>query len=376
MADNSQLNEPTMLSRFQVGEVLLSPLVIQSCVILGGQGGKVDARLTVAMPGGADVFSFVVETKARGTPQAIQLAVAQAKAAKLDGEWPMIQVPYLAPERILELEKEGVSGVDLCGNGVVVVPGRVWVVRVGSPNLYRDSRPLSNPYRGRSALVARMLLKRPEWPSLSELAAGITAAGGELSLPQVSKAVQAMTEDLVVSKESGGIKLCDPLRLLDKLGSEWKKPRQIWNRTGSAGRNTKIQTSSPYHSKQSLRLPKGADWAQALSSVPELRWAVTGESSVTRYAMFAQGGPLRIAVSDMELAMAHLGGAVEPVPSFADIELMQTEDAGPFFDTEADENGVRWAGRLQAWLELQAGDARQQEAAKDLRTQILKEVKA
>ena len=67
---------------------------------------------------------------------------------------------------------------------------------------------------------------------------------------------------------------------------------------------------------------------------------------------------------------------MEPVPSFADIELMQTEDAGPFFDTEADENGVRWAGRLQAWLELQAGDARQQEAAKDLRTQILKEVKA
>ncbi len=375
MTDNSQLTESTMLSRLQVGEVLLSPLVIKSCVILGGPKDKIDARLTVAMPSGADVFAFVVETKARGTPQAIQLAVAQARAATQDGEWPMIQVPYLSPERILELEKEGVSGVDLCGNGVVVVPGRVWVVRVGSPNRYRDSRPLSNPYRGRSALVARMLLKHPQWPSLSELAAAITGAGGELSLPQVSKAVQAMTEELIVSKESGGIKLCDPLRLLDRLGSEWKKPRQFWNRTDRAGRSMKIQVSSPYHSRQSLRLPKGADWAQALSSATELRWAVTGESSVNRYAMFAQGGPPRIVVSDMGLALAGLGGTPEPVPSFADIELLETEDPGAFFNHETDANGARWAGKLQTWLELQAGDARQQEAAKEIREQILKEVK-
>jgi len=374
MADNSQLTESTMLSRFQVGEVLLSPLVIKSCVILGGPKDKIDARLTVAMPSGADVFAFVVETKARGTPQAIQLAVAQARAATQDGEWPMIQVPYLSPERILELEKEGVSGVDLCGNGVVVVPGRVWVVRVGSPNRYRDSRPLSNPYRGRSALVARMLLRHPQWPSLSELAAAITSAGGGLSLPQVSKAIQAMTEELIVSKESGGIKLCDPLRLLDKLGGEWKKLRQFMMIT-SGGRSTKLEVNRLYHSRHSLRLPKGTDWAQALSSAPELRWTVSGESSVNRYAMFAQGGPWRIFVSDIRLALARLGGTPEPVPSFADIELLQTEDPAAFFDQETDANGVRWAGKLQTWLELQAGDARQQEAAKEIHEQILKEVK-
>lgn len=364
-----------MLSRFQVGEVLLAPLVIRSCVILGGPKDKGDARLEVSVPDRAEVFPFVVETKARGTPQNIQLAVAQARAATQAGEWPMIQVPYLSPERILELEKEGVSGVDLCGNGVVMVPGLLWVVRVGSPNRFRDSRPLSNPYRGRSALVARMLLKRPHWETLSELAASITSAGGELSLPQVSKAVQAMTEDLIVSKESGAIRLRDPLRLLDKLGGEWKTSLQFRHITDSAGgRSTKVQMS-PYHSRQSLRLPKGTDWVQALSSAPELLWAVSGESSVNRYAMLAQGGPLRIVVSDMGLALARLGGTHEPVPSFADIELLATKDAGAFFDQETDANGVRWASPLQTWLELQAGDARQQEAAKEIREQILKEVK-
>ena len=372
MSNNTQITESTMLSRFQVGEVLLAPLVIRSCVILGGAKGKVDARLEVGMPDRAEVFPFVVETKSRGTPQNIQLAMVQAKAAAQAGEWPMIQVPYLSPERILELEKAEVSGVDLCGNGVVVVPGLLWVVRVGSPNRFRDSRPLSNPYRGKSALVARMLLKQPHWQTLSELAASITSAGGELSLPQVSKAVQAMTEDIMVSKESGAIQLRDPLRLLDKLGGEWKKSIQFMTITG-AGRSTKAQMS-PYHSRQSLRLPKGTDWAQALLSAPELRWAVSGESSVNRYAMFAQGGPQRIVVSDIGLALARLCGTSEPVANFADIELLATKDDGVFFDQETDTNGVRWASKLQTWLELQAGDARQQEAAKEIREQILKEV--
>lgn len=363
-----------MLSRLRAGEVLLAPLVIRSSMILADakdQGG--DARLEVGWPDRDEVFSFRVETKTRGTPQNIQLAMLQARAAVQAGEWPMIQVPYLSPERIADLEKAGVSGVDLCGNGVVVVPGQVWVVRVGSPNQFRDSRPLSNPYRGRSALVARMLLKRPRWHTLSELAAAITSAGGELSLPQVSKAVQAMTEDLIVSKESGVISLRDPLRLLDNLGAEWKKQRPFWSPAGSAGRSATGQAASRYPSRQLLRLPKGTDWAQALSSAPVLRWGVSGESSVSRYAMFAQGGPRRILVSDIELALARLGGTPEPVPSFADMELLETEDLEAFFDQEADENGARWAGKLQTWLELQAGDARQQEAAKEIREQILKE---
>ena len=90
-----------------------------------------------------------------------------------------------------ELEKEQVSGVDLCGNGIVMVPDRMTVMRTGFPNQYPESRPLSNPYRGRSAMVARMLLTRPQWKTLKDLLAAIQHAGAKLSLPQASKAVQA-----------------------------------------------------------------------------------------------------------------------------------------------------------------------------------------
>ncbi len=376
MNEKTQIAEASMLSRLKTGEVLLAPLGIRSFQALDSRTEKADARIELTLGGGSEVFRFVVESKSRGTPQAIMLAVAQARAARREGEWPMIQVPYLSPERILELEKELVSGVDLCGNGVVIVPGRLCVVRVGEPNQYRDSRPLSNPYRGRSSLVARMLIKRPHWPTLSELAAAITAAGGELSLPQVSKAVQALAEDLIVVKDAGAIRLQDPLRLLDQLGSEWRQIRQSWHRSATAERSIRAQTPAPSHTRQWLRLSAGTDWARALSAMPALSWAVTGESSVSRYAMLAQGGPRRVAVSDVALAAAQLGGTPEHVPSFADIELIQTNEAGFFFAPETDEQGIRWAGKLQTWLELQAGDARQQEAARDIREQILHDVQA
>lgn len=353
MAINEKISESEMLARFQAGATLLPPLVVRSCTVFGGKE-NVDARVELVLPGAVEGFRFAVEVKSRATPQAVQLAMTQAKAAAEDGEWPMIQVPFLSPERLDELEREGVSGVDLCGNGVVIVPGRLWVVRSGAPNRYRDSRPLSNPYRGRSAMVARMLLQRPRWESLTELAAVIPAAGAELSLPQASKAVQAMEEDLIVSKSAGAITLREPLRLLDKLGREWQK------------QSVRV--------RQALRLSAGTDWAGVLSSNPELQWALTGESSVTRYAMFSQGGPRRIAVSSLALAMTLLGGTPEPVPNFADVELMETDEPGFFFCNETDEKGVRWASRLQTWLELQSGDARQQAAARDLRDQIFKEV--
>ena len=64
------------------------------------------------------------------------------------------------------------------------------------------------------------------------------------------------------------------------------------------------------------------------------------------------------------LAESLLGGVPESVPGFADLELLETDEPGFFFETLTDENGVRWASRLQTWLELQAGDARQQAAAK------------
>jgi hypothetical protein len=352
---NWKIRESDMIARLTSGAVLLPPLVIrQSHLELQRGGMRPDAVVELALPDDSTSFRFVVEAKARSTPEAVQTALAQAKAAARHDERPMVQVPYLSPERLHELERDQLSGVDLCGNGVVIVPGRLWVVRSGQPNRYRDSRPLSNPYRGRSAVVARILLTQPSWPSLGSLASSIRHAGVNLSLAQTSKAIRALQEDLLVTKTAGTITLQEPSRLLDKLAFEWRKP--------------------DIRARKAFRLPaQGAAWAARLSANPALRWTVTGESSVSRYVMFSQAGPTRLAVSDLSLASSLLGGTPEPIANYADLDLLETDESGFYFANETDDDGVRWANRLQTWLELQAGDARQREAAQDLRRQILGE---
>jgi hypothetical protein len=56
----------------------------------------------------------------------------------------------------------------------------------------------------------------------------------------------------------------------------------------------------------------------------------------------------------------------ESVPSFADIVLIEIQGDAAFFANEQDKDGVRYACRIQTWLELNASDARQRETAKDL----------
>jgi hypothetical protein len=351
---DGKITEREMLKRFQTGSILLSPLIIRSNDVYGDkERQQIDALIEVGLPGEDSVFRFVVEAKSRSTLEAVQAAAAKATVAVRENEWPMIQVPYLAPDRIEYLVRLGVSGVDLCGNGLVIIPERLYVVRSGQPNKYRDSRPLNNPYRGRSALVARTLLTEPSWPSLNKMVHSIEEAGANLSLAQASKAIRALEEELIVFKLGGAIKLQEPMRLLDKLGSEWRKPI--------------------IRARKAFRLNEdAANWTDRFSSHTRLRWAMTGESSASRYVVFSQGGPPRIAVSDLSCAAPLLGGVAESVPNFADLELFETDEPGFFFETTTDEKGVRWASRLQTWLELQAGDARQQEAARDVRRQILR----
>ena len=195
---NTKINESEMLARLKTGAILLPPLLIHWSETLPDREGAPDAIIELAMPDNTTT-RFVVEAKSRSTPEAIHTAVMQAKAAARGDERPLIQVPYLSPERLEELEREQVSGIDLCGNGVVIIPGRLLVIRSGQPNCYRDSRPLNNPYRGRSAMVARMLLTHLSWPSLGSLVSSIRQANIGLSLAQTSKAIRALEEDLIVA---------------------------------------------------------------------------------------------------------------------------------------------------------------------------------
>jgi hypothetical protein len=203
-----------------------------------------------------------------------------------------------------------------------------------------------------------MLIEKPNWETLSELTEAIEnhAQLKGPSLSQVSKTVSAYAEELLVLKDGNTIRLADPIRMLDQLGKNW--------RLNPSGRIRYYRSSN------------GPLKLHELSSSPKLAWSLTGESSATRYCTIAQGGPMKVVVSDLKLAESLLSLTPESVPSFADIVLIETQDDAAFFANEQDEDGVRYASRIQTWLELNAGDARQRETANDLYQSIVKASKA
>ena len=65
-------------------------------------------------------------------------------------------VPYLNDAAIQRLEEAGISGVDLCGNGILIdPPGGLLVRRTGHPNLYPYTVPVRDPFSGQAGFVVR-----------------------------------------------------------------------------------------------------------------------------------------------------------------------------------------------------------------------------
>jgi len=341
---------------------LLPPLQRESVLTEDEGLAGADAMLTAFLRGQPmEQFLFLIEIKSKSNPQIVQSAIHQIKAShakKNDpGMHPMIVVPYLAEERLQELEEAGVSGIDMCGNGIINIPGRLSIFRTGNENQYPESRPVRNPFQGKTAMVARAFFAEPvflsektKFDTLGALQQAVVAGGIDISLSQVSKAVSALEEERLIGSQGRAIYILDPDRIMERLAVFWKP-----------------QVKRRFYLKHSERLSA----LKKLTQHSSLKWAITGTSSVSHHTPFAQGGPIQVAVSKASEAIKLLEGKEESVPSFADLELLETDEPGHFFENQIDVGGIRWASLLQTWIELKNGDARQQDAARAVQDQIL-----
>ena len=138
-------------------------------------------------------WKFIAEFKASATPQAFDNAVTAIRPAASKARLnPMVVLPYLSPESLARLELIGVSGLDLCGNGIVTVPGEVLVVRAGQPNRFPRSEPIRNVYRAASSIVGRAFLVRPIYRAVGEIVATVREKGGGVSFATVSKVLKTL----------------------------------------------------------------------------------------------------------------------------------------------------------------------------------------
>jgi hypothetical protein len=326
---------------------------------------ELDALLTLRW--GSRSYRFAVEARRLWTPKAVSEATETARRnAGLVGAYPLILVPYLSEERLRTLEAQAVSGIDLCGNGVVVVPDELLVLRTGSPNRFRWEGTIKNVYRKNSSIVARVFLLLPKFNSVKAVLERIRKGDGEVTLATVSKVCKSLEDDLIIErfrpkpepgalvshlKPGSGLRLLQPDKLLDLLADNYALPAVSRTFRGKCGLRL-----------EELRM-RLAGWEEQSGA----RVVLTGASSVEAYAVMAREPVQSFYCTDIDKAVASLGGDVRETDRFANVTLLETRDDFVYFDRRP---GLV-ASPIQAYLELVQGDPRERETADQVRRVIL-----
>jgi len=350
------LSESEILEALRRDEVELPPIRIR----LAGLDPGLDAGARIRRPAYVDAIwgdrtiRFVAVFKSQLTPKALRDAIDQVRSyAEASEMRPLLVTTYLGPKRLEELESRGVSGIDLSGNGVVVVPGEVLVFRTGNPNQYPAKRNIRNVYKGASSLVARIFLVRPSFDSVQEVLNEVSDRGGRVSLSTVSKVLKVLEEDLVIRRTGRASALLQPDELLDRLAASYTPPRisacKRFRWTNEEGE---------------LRNALGK-WNGEL--------VLTGAASVDRYAIMPRERTVQCYCTAIEPIEQRFSEQLEESPRFPDLELIETRDPTVYFDSRQD-NGVAASSPTQSWLELRAGDKRQSDASRTVRSRILQEL--
>lgn len=313
-------------------------------------GSEKSADLVLTLQWGNQRCKFVVEFKGQSAPSYLAGAIEQVRAysAARPDLLPLVIVPYLGPKSLERLMAAGVSGLDLCGNGVINVPGQWFVFRTGEKNRFPSSQPIKNIYRGTSSIVARVFLLRPTYSSVSEVLEEIKKRKGEVTLSTVSKVLKALQQDLIITRNDG-IRLLQPDRLLNQLQETYRRP---WTKPRLQGKISDVQNLI----------------MNAVNMAEDSKLLLARRSQI----------PYVILPSSNEITSLYVSSAApflkefdfEETSRFPNVEFLETDDPTVYFDRR--ETGpIPSISPLQAYLELSKGGKREQEAAEPLRADIL-----
>ncbi len=290
------------------------------------------------------------------TPKGVQGAALEARHhARPPGLGPLIVVPYLSEKRLGELQDLEVSGLDLCGNGIILGPHfSIW--RSGQPNRFPESQPIRNVFRGSSAIFAQCFLQRREFPSLTSLQQHArehsprTYRTGTLTIGTASKVVQSLEQQMIVARQGTRLTLIDVKALMQGI---------LENYLPAVG--PRLEGRTP--------LPIEAIWSRlrAPETVTRLRSVITGLGSAVRYGATPGLVETSLYVSDLATAAELL--ELKETRVFPNLELIQETSDRVYFDARSD-HGVLWASPLQSWLELASAGPREREAAEVLKAKL------
>jgi hypothetical protein len=313
-------------------------------------GGQKSADLVLALEWQNLRRRFVVEFKGQSAPSYLAGAIEQVRAysAANPNLLPLVIVPYLSPSSLERLIAAGVSGLDLCGNGVINIPGEWFVFRTGEKNRFPSSLPIKNIYRGASSVVARVFLLRPNFQSVNEVRNEILKRKGNVSLSTVSKVLKGLEEDLIIGRNDE-IRLLQPERLLEQLQNSYRRPR------------TKLRLQGKINDQ--------GEFLRRAGKVAEVNKASIARRSPTPYVVLPSSNEIdSFYVSSSAPFLKEF--EFEETSRFPNVEFLETDDPTVYFDRR-ESFSPPIISPLEAYLELSNGGKREQEAAEPLRANLL-----
>jgi hypothetical protein len=264
---------------------------------------------------------FAVEYKSLFTPKAFEEALSQCRLVALPKKCcPLLMLPFLRLSQLEKLENAGISGVDWCGNGVVIVPDRFRVFRSGGPNQFATWSPIKNIYRKNTSTVARVLLTSSQFSSVGEILTGVnrrdvlalTTGKTPVTMGTVSKALKQLEEELIVERGQH-VRLLQADKLLDQLQQNYEPPK---------AKPVRLKVDCAFD-----QLPRLLSATIAKRAAPLV---ATGLSSVARYATMQREEILSLYCPDARRVQPLLAG--RETDRFPNVELIETVEQPLYFD--------------------------------------------
>ncbi|MDE0344034.1 MAG: type IV toxin-antitoxin system AbiEi family antitoxin [Deltaproteobacteria bacterium] len=295
---------------------------------------------------------FVVECKSSGSLSHIAMAVSELSVAPKhfpEPVIPLLTVPYMGETARAHCEQNGVAWLDLSGNGRIVAPG-IFYQEVGHPNRFtRRGRPES-AFGPKGSRITRRLLMDPG----TEVRQRDLATSTGLNEGHVSRIVSKLADDGLIERVEGGIRVVDADLLVDAWREEYRFDRH---------------TVIPGH----VAARSGDELLRSITaklSETEVSHAVTGLPGAWLWTKYAGFRLVTVYLADIPSAglLTDLGFREEA--RGANTWLVVPNDQGVFHGAIR-VDGVRCVHPVQVYLDLKSHPERANEAADELRSQLL-----
>lgn len=344
------------LSEIQLVEVQREPKL---------KGIRPDVVLKIDF-GGA-LFTVYGEVKTQMTPRILEQVgtwLARLKHPSSVGSYALI-CPYLSPRSQKYCQENEIDFIDLCGNILLRIPGKLLIERLNRPNIFREKQLLRDPFRGASSRVVRVLLQysNRKW-TVTEIDDELKRESERqkrreafrLSIATISKTVRSLEEELLVRREKRAIIVPEPRQLLFRWAEKYSQGFKQMRR----GMRT---TKNPF----------GFDVRSSVnglrSRLDKLDFVMTGTSAAGLVAPFATVD--RIDLLLLQDIPLELIGALDIERSVGpDFAFLKPYDIGvAMYQTDVD--GVNIASNTQIYLDCYARGGRDGKQAEFLLSNVI-----